>query len=77
MERSIESAVVPDIRNDIPIYEDLCLEVVAKACAEVRKLMPEKKDIFGSLKGSSFAFVAGGWTRDKVSSINLDFEDRF
>ena len=61
------SPEIPDISSQILRYESLCLDLIAKACAEVRKAMPTNQDLLSSTSSASFAFIAGGWVRDKVA----------
>lgn len=77
MDNSKPTPQIPNINSNFEPYEGMCLDLVSKACSEVRKHLPGKRDLEGSDTGCSFAYVAGGWVRDKVEYRSSDFEAEF
>ena len=73
MDSDKQTPLIPDINSNFELYEGMCLDLVAKACAEVRRHLPSKRDLDGSEIGCSFAYVAGGWVRDKVKNFLIRF----
>lgn len=66
MENNPSDIAIPSIAENLDSYESKCLSLLAQACKDVRRHLSSKPDIEGSITGSSFAYVAGGWVRDKV-----------
>lgn len=70
MDSELPTPPTPDISGHLELYESMCLSLVSQACLEVRRHLPGKRDLESSDSGCSFAYVAGGWVRDKVALVH-------
>lgn len=64
---------IPNISGNLDRYESMCLDLIAEACNEVRSHLASKPDLNGKTDENSFAYVAGGWVRDKVGRFSTRY----